>query len=105
VPTLVSTGQITIVDVNDGSNAYLTNNSAVLPADSAGTVSSYTGAETYFKVVEANVNTTNNWSFYVSATGGGVAYRDSDDTADRTGTGTSGYLGGVNGIQIGRAHV
>lgn len=97
--TIVSTGQITIVDVNDGSNAYLTNNSAVLPADSAGTVSSYTGAETFFKVVEANVDTTNNWSFYVSATGGGVAYRDSDDVADRTGTGTAGYLGGTNRIR------
>ncbi len=96
MPTLVSTGQITIVDVNDGSNAYLTNNSAVLPADAAGTVSSYTGAETFFKVVEANVDTTTNWSFYVSATGGGVAYRDSDDAADRTGTGASGYLGGTN---------
>lgn len=99
MPTLVSTGEITIVDVNDGSSAYLTNNSAVLPADSAGTVSSYVGAETFFKVVEANVDTTNNWSFYVSATGGGVAYRDSDDVADRTGTGTAGYLGGTNSIR------
>ncbi len=93
---IVSTGQITIVDVNDGPNFYITNNGAVLPADAAGAVSSYAGAETQFKVVEAGVDTTNNWSFYVSATGGGVAYRDSDDTVDRTGTGVAGYLGGTN---------
>ena len=95
---LVGTGQITVVDVNDGLDANLTNDSAVLPADSIGNVSSFAGAETTFVIREAGVNTSASWTFYVSATGGGISYRDSDDAADRTGTGTTnGLITGTTG--------
>lgn len=92
---IVSTGQITIVDVNDGLDAGLSANGVVLAADSAGTVASFATAETTLSIREAGVDSTASWTFYVSATGGGISYRDSDDTADRTGTGA------VNGLLTG----
>lgn len=94
---LVGAGQFTIIDVNDGVTSSLSNESAVLAASSAGTVASYTGAETQFKVIEGGADTTSAWSYYISGTGGGISYRDSDDAADRTGTGmAAGALGGAN---------
>lgn len=87
MPTLVSTGSITIVDVNDGLNAQLTNNSHILPADASGNVTSYVGAETTFQILEAGVDVSTRWGFYVSAIGSGVAYRDFNDTVNRTDTG------------------
>lgn len=95
MPTLVSTGQLTIVDANDGFSASLTAQSAVLPADAAGTVLSYAGANTTFKIIEGGADTSASWSYFVSATGGGIAYRDSDDGADRT------LTGAVNGLITG----
>lgn len=92
---IVSTGQITIVDVNDGLDAGLSANGVVLAADSAGTVASFATAETTLSIREAGVVSTAGWTIYVSATGGGISYRDSDDTADRTGTGA------VNGLLTG----
>lgn len=92
---IVSTGQITIVDVNDGLDAGLSANGVVLAADSAGTVASFATAETTLTIREAGVVSTAGWTIYVSATGGGISYRDSDDTADRTGTGA------VNGLLTG----
>lgn len=95
---IVSTGQITIVDVNDGLDVNLSANSIVLAADTAGTVASFATAETTMSIREAGVVTTSTWAFYVSATGGGISYRDSDDTVDRTGTGAvSGQLTGTAG--------
>ena len=95
---IVSTGQITIVDVNDGLDVNLSANSVVLAADTAGTVASFAAAETTMSIREAGVDTTSTWAFYVSATGGGISYRDSDDTVDRTGTGAvSGQLTGTAG--------
>lgn len=103
MPTLVSTGQITIVDVNDGVSLSLslTNDSAVLSADNSGVVASFVGAETQLKVFEAGVDVSSKWDFYVSATGGGVSYRDSDDAADRTTFGSTGNggLGGTNAFR------
>jgi hypothetical protein len=94
---IVGTGQITIADVNDGAASRLTTDSFNLVANSAGVVANYTGAETQFKITEGGLDTTNNWSYYVSATGGGISYRDSDDTADRTSVGQAlGGLGGTN---------
>ncbi len=95
---IVSTGQITIVDVNDGLDVNLSANSIVLAADTAGTVASFATAETTMSIREAGVVTTSTWAFFVSATGGGISYRDSDDTVDRTGTGAvSGQLTGTAG--------
>lgn len=88
----VSTGNITIVDVNDGLSATLTNNSVVLPADNAGNVNSYAGAETNFTIFEAGKDTSSLWGFYVSATGGGITYRDFNDTTNRS------DIGPVNGV-------
>jgi hypothetical protein len=94
---VVAAGQFTIVDVNDGVTSSLSNESAVLAASSTGTVASYAGAETQFKVIEGGADTTSAWTYYVSGTGGGISYRDSDDAADRTGTGmAAGALGGTN---------
>lgn len=94
---IVTTGALTIVDVNDGGAAYLTNDSTILTATNAGVVSSFTGAETQFRITEGGADTTNDWSYYVSGTGGGISYRDSDDAADRTATGmAAGALGGSN---------
>jgi len=92
---IVSTGQITIVDVNDGLDAGLSANGVVLAADSAGAVASFATAETTLTIREAGVVSTAGWTIYVSATGGGISYRDSDDAADRTGTGA------VNGLLTG----
>lgn len=95
--TLVSTGSITIIDVNDGQSIGLTSINAILPASETGVVSSYAGAETSFKIAEAGKDITANYSYFVSGTGGGVSYRDSDDTADRTLVGPAdGGLGGSN---------
>lgn len=96
---IVSTGQITIVDVNDGLDAGLSANGVVLAADAAGTVASFAAAETRLTVREAGIDTTAEWTVFVSATGGGISYRDSDDTSDRTGTGaTNGLLTGTPGF-------
>jgi hypothetical protein len=91
--TLVAAGQIAIVDVNDGLSAQLTSNSISLPATEAGVVSNYTGAETTFSIYEGGTDTSSTWTYYVSAITAGIAYRDFNDSADRTGTGvTSGLL-------------
>lgn len=95
---IVSTGQITIVDVNDGLDVSLSANGVVLAADTAGTVGSFSTAETTLAIREAGVDTSASWTFYISATGGGISYRDSDDAADRTGTGSvNGLLTGTTG--------
>lgn len=94
---IVSTGQITIVDVNDGLDVNLSANGVVLAANTAGVVSSFSTAETTLSIREAGADTSASWTFFVSATGGGIGYRDSDDTADRTGTGI------VNGLLTGTA--
>lgn len=87
MPTKVSTGQITIVDVNDGLYAQLTSQSFILPADAAGTVTSYVGAETVFQVFEAGTDMSSRWGYFVSAIGAGISYRDYNDTTNRTDTG------------------
>lgn len=95
---IVSSGQITIVDVNDGVTAQLSADSFQLAATATGTVSSYLGAETTLKITEAGIDTSSTWTIYVSATGGGISYRDSNDSVDRTGTGsTNGLINGETG--------
>lgn len=95
--TLVSTGQLTIADSNDGLAAMLTNDSTVLAADSGGVVSSFAGANTQMRVYLGGQEVTTQCVFYVSAVSN-VTYRDSDDVADRSATGsTSGLLSGTAG--------
>lgn len=66
--------EITVVKLYDGAKGkdaitgYLTNESAALPADSAGTVSSYTGASGNFKVFSGTTDvTTSNCAYSVVA--------------------------------------
>jgi hypothetical protein len=90
---LISVGQLSIVDANDGLSAQLTSNSIVLPADAAGNVNSYAGAETSFTIYEGGVDMSSKWGYFVSATGGGVTYRDINDAVNRSDTGpTNGVL-------------
>lgn len=94
---IVSTGQITILDINDGTSFNLTSDSKTIVVDANNNVS-YTGAETYFKIIEAGQDSTSLWTFYIKATGGGISYRDDNDAADRTLTGeTDGLLNGIPG--------
>lgn len=77
--------------------SYLLNQNQSVSADETGAVASFVGIDTQFKNFEGVNDTTNNWNYYVSAIGSGIAYRDSDDGADRTGTGYAvGGLGGEN---------
>lgn len=62
MPTLVSTGQVTIVDLNDGVSLVLSNSAHVVPADAAGVVSSFAGATTTIKVVQGNTDVTASWA-------------------------------------------
>ncbi|MGW8169618.1 MAG: hypothetical protein ACWGHH_06405 [Sulfurovaceae bacterium] len=55
--TVVATGQISIADINDGSNAIsalLSNEAFVFPASNTGVVSSYVGSGTTIKVFEGS---------------------------------------------------
>lgn len=100
MPTKVSTGSLTIVDVNDGLSANLTNNAVILPADVSGIVSSYAGAETNFVIYEAGVDTSSLWGFYVSAIGSGITYRDINDTANRSDIGPANGVLDTNFVKI-----
>jgi hypothetical protein len=99
MPTNVSTAQITIVDTNDGLAASLIPRpSLIVACDSAGVPLTYTGLEGTLQIMLGGVDDTANWTVYVSSIGSGIAYRDSDDGADRTGTGAvSGLITGTPG--------
>jgi hypothetical protein len=71
MPTLVSTGQLTIVDVNDGVPgilaqpsyvAILSNDSCSVPADNAGTVSSFASAVSTMTVYKGASDDSANWT-------------------------------------------
>jgi hypothetical protein len=62
MPTLVSVGQITIADLNDSVQLVLSTPSVALPADSAGTVSSFSAATCTAKVILGGVDDTSNWT-------------------------------------------
>jgi hypothetical protein len=91
---VVATGSLTIVDVLDGFTPYLVNDSITLAASATGVVSSYVGAETQFVMIEGGRDVTAEWTYYVNDVVGGLSFRDSDDTVDRTTSGLS--LGGQN---------
>ena len=95
---LVSTGSITIVDVNDGLNATLTQSSLVVQCDTSGNVLSLNGVDTSMKVYIGGTDDSTNWSFYVSDIGSGITYCDSTDTSRRSGFGaTDGSILGTLG--------
>ncbi len=85
---LVSTGQLTINDYNDGMTVYLSNEGMSLPADSDGVVTSYTGASTTMYIFLGQVDDSAAWS--VAATPStGVAGAFGSGPALRTYTITS----------------
>lgn len=69
MPTIVSTGQLTISDLMDGLNARLSSESHVLPALNDGQATNFTGCETTMSVFQGNQDDTANWSFSAVATG------------------------------------
>ncbi len=60
--TLVSTGQITIADMNDGLSIVLSNSSHLVPADASGVVTSFAGASTTVMVMQGSVDVTSSWT-------------------------------------------
>lgn len=70
MPTLVSTGQYTVVDTLDGVNARLSSESHVLPANNAGVVSTYAGCSTTMSVFLGAMDDTSNWTFSAMPTAG-----------------------------------
>lgn len=60
--TLVSTGQITIVDQNDGVNVILSNAAMLVPADATGNVTSFAGASSTVQVIQGGVDITANFT-------------------------------------------
>lgn len=95
---LVSSGSITIIDVNDGLNATLTQSSLIVQCDTDGSVLSLTGLDTTMKVYVGGKDDSGNWSFYVSNIGSGITYNDSTNTLARVGVGVAnGAIAGTLG--------
>lgn len=88
MPTLVSTGQITINDNNDGMTVYLSNEGMTLPAGADGTVTDYTGASTTFYVYLGPLDDSGSWTV-VAAPSTGVVGAFGTGPAIRTYTVTS----------------
>ena len=95
---LVSSGSITIIDVNDGVNATLTQSSLIVQCDTGGSVISLNGLDTTMKVYVGGKDDSANWSFYVSNIGSGISYNDSTNTLTRVGIGVvNGSIAGTVG--------
>ncbi len=60
--TMVSIGQITIADMNDGLSIVLSNSSHLVPADASGVVTSFAGASTTVMVMQGAVDVTSSWT-------------------------------------------
>jgi len=99
IPTTI-TIRCPVTKQKQGKSSYvidLTKDFVSLQANSSGTVSDYTNANTQANVYYGTQLDNNNWNFYVSSITGTLGYRDSDDTSDRTGVGElEGCLGGSN---------
>lgn len=67
---LVSTGAITLIDVNDGLNARLTSDSAQVSTLADGTGGVYTGCVTTMQVFQGAAEDSSNWAFTVAYAGG-----------------------------------
>lgn len=70
MPTLVSTGQITITDVTDGLNARLSSESHLIPADTDGSSGDFTGCATTMSVFLGKNDDSANWSYSAAPTAG-----------------------------------
>lgn len=62
MPTLVSTGEITIADLNDAVQLLLSLPTVALPANAAGTVSSFATAVSTARVMQGGANVTASWT-------------------------------------------
>lgn len=62
MPTLVSTGQLTIVDQNDTSIVKLTNESHIVPTDADGENGDYFGCSTTVNILLGTTDDSANWS-------------------------------------------
>lgn len=67
---VISSGQLTIVDVTDGINARLSNETHVVPEPVAGASLDLTGANTTMSVYFGASDDSNNWQFAVTSTVG-----------------------------------
>lgn len=70
MPTLVSTGQLTIVDTNDGLNLYLTNQSHVVPTDLNGLSGNFTGCATTAVITLGSRDDSANWAVTATPSAG-----------------------------------
>lgn len=70
MPTLVSTGQITLTDVTDGLNARLSSESHLIPTDSNGENGDYSGCSTTLSVFLGKTDDSDNWTVSAAPTAG-----------------------------------
>lgn len=70
MPTLVSTGQITIVDQNDGLNLRLSNPAWVIPTDAAGLNGNFTGCSTTASVMQGITDDSAKWTVTAAPSSG-----------------------------------
>jgi hypothetical protein len=70
MPTLVSSGDITISDVNDGLNARLSNESHVIPTDADGLNGDFSGCSTTISVFVGPIDDSANWTITALASPG-----------------------------------
>lgn len=70
MPTLVSTGQLTITDAMDGINARLSSEAHVVPASTDGSTGDFTGCSTTMSVFLGRTEDSSNWSYSAAPTTG-----------------------------------
>ncbi len=70
MPTLVSTGQLTIIDTNDGLNLRLTNQSHVVPTDLNGLSGNFTGCATTAVITLGSLDDSANWAVTATPSAG-----------------------------------
>ena len=70
MPTHVSTGQLTIIDTNDGLNLHLTNQSHVVPTDLNGLSGNFTGCATTAVITLGSLDDSANWAVTATPSAG-----------------------------------
>ena len=70
MPTLVSIGQLTIIDTNDGLNLHLTNQSHVVPTDLNGLSGNFTGCATTAVITLGSLDDSANWAVTATPSAG-----------------------------------
>lgn len=89
---VISSGQLTIVDVTDGVNARLTNETHVVPEPATGAALDLTGANTTMSVFFGANDDSNNWQFAVTQTVGLTGQLTGRTYQVNTLPGDSGYV-------------